>query len=68
MKQRQKQYLTLSRGNGIEVVQQVLRIQTKEGAGVCNMSALALIKRVQKFRQNNPNIFKLEHLTILKKL
>lgn len=32
------------------------------------MSALALIKQVQKFRQNNPNIFELEHLTILKKL
>lgn len=54
VKRRQKQCLTLSRGNGIEEVQQVLRIQTEKGDSCCHRSAL-----VQKSRRSKhkPNIF-----------
>lgn len=48
VKQTQKQFLSLSGGNGIEVVQQVLRIQTKEGGRCSHISALALNKLLQK--------------------
>lgn len=57
VKQRQQQHLTLSRENGIEEVQQVLRIQTEKGDRCSHMFAL-----VQKFRRSKhkPSIFELK--------
>lgn len=41
---------------------------TDQGGRYSHMSALALVKLVQKFRRNSPNIFELEHLIIFNKL